>query len=137
MEGRQFAAELSQLRIVGRIDLPALGWTYASLNNAVAATAGREAAAFQAPGGGAAPSMAAWTELRDRLQNILGQTGANLQDAGVVIEHIVDEYAETDTAARDSLAAAWKPGTIPPGLVGSEEKLSYRNPPPTLLTGEE
>ena len=136
MESWQFAAELSQLRTVGRVDLPALGWTYASMNNAVDATAGREAAAFPAPAGAAAASQAAWSALRDDLQNILGRTGANLQDAGVVIEHIVDAYAETDHAARDSLDAAWQPGAVPPGLLGTEEKFVYENPPPAVLKGE-
>jgi len=42
MQGWQFAAELSRLRIVGRVDLPALSSTFAAMNRAVAGTAAGE-----------------------------------------------------------------------------------------------
>lgn len=132
MEGWQFAAELSQLRVVGRVDLPTLSSTYASMNQAVDSTAGGEAAAFQAPGGGTAASHAVWSSLRDDLQNILGKTANNLLDAGVVMEHIVEAYTATDEGARTSLESAWANGQTP-DLQEAEEKFSYSAPPPVVL----
>jgi hypothetical protein len=132
MEGWQFAAELSQLRVVGRVDLPALSSTYASMNHAVNSTASGEAAAFQAPGGVTAGSHAGWSALRDDLQNILGRTATSLLDAGVVIEHIVDAYVATDDAARTSLESAWASGQTP-DLQEAEEKFSNGAPPPVVI----
>jgi hypothetical protein len=132
MQGWQFAAELAQLRIVGQVDLPALSWTYASMNKAVDSTAGQEGAAFQAPGGGVAASQAAWSALRDDLQNILGKTANNVQDAAVAVGHIVDAYAESDHAARDSLNAAWSNGQTP-GLVEAEVSFARDNPPAIVI----
>src|SRR4051812_8880285 len=121
MEGWEFAAELSQLRIVGRVDLPALGSTFAAMNRAVAGTAAGETAAFQAPGGGTAASHAVWSALRDEFQNVLGATATNMVDAGITIEHVVDAYATTDDTARASLEAAWANGQTP-SLLEAEEK---------------
>ncbi|WP_433361089.1 hypothetical protein ACQPZX_27865 [Actinoplanes sp. CA-142083] len=132
MEGWQFAAELSQLRVVGRVDLTALSTTYAKMNNAVDSTADGEAAAFQAPGGGVAASQAAWTGLRDDLQNILGNTSTAFLEAGVVIEHIVDAYIATDEGARDSLTAAWANGQ-PPDLQPLEQEFSQNAPPAVVI----
>jgi hypothetical protein len=128
MEGWQFAAELAQLRIISQVDLPALSWTYASMNHAVNGTVDQQGTAFAAPGGGVATSQAPWSQLRDDLQNILGKTAGNLQDAAVTIEQIVDAYAESDHAARDSLNAAWANGQTP-GLVEAEQQFSRTNPP--------
>jgi hypothetical protein len=132
MEGWQFAAELSQLRIVGRVDLPALSATYAAMNRAVDGTAGGEAAAFQAPGGGVAASRAVWSALRDDFQNVLGTTATNVLDAAVTIEHIVDAYIAADDQARASLQAAWSDGQTP-GLQEAEESFLHRVPPPVVI----
>ena len=132
MEGWQFGAELSQLRIIGRVDLPAMSYTYASMNQAVNSTVSGEAAAFQAPGGGTAASHGVWSGLRDDLQNILGSTATNLLDAGVAIEHVVDAYAASDDAARDSLEAAWANGQTP-GLQDAEEQFTPGPPPPVVI----
>lgn len=135
MEGWQFAAELSHLRIVGRVDLPELSFVYASMNQALNRTEAGEAAAFQAPGGGVAPSRAVWAGLRDDLQNIYGRTSTNLLDAGVVMEHIADAYAASDEGARTSLESAWATGT-PPGLY-SEEETYTRGTLPVVIKGED
>ncbi|MEU8236405.1 hypothetical protein AB0C12_43010 [Actinoplanes sp. NPDC048967] len=132
MEGWQFAAELSQLRIVGRVDLPALSSTFAAMNRAVDSTAGGETSAFQAPGGGSAASHAVWTALRDDFQNVLGNTATNILDAGVTIEHIVDAYLTTDEAARTSLEAAWANGQTP-NLQEAEEKFAQNTPPTVVI----
>jgi hypothetical protein len=131
MAGWQFAAELSQLRIVGRVDLPALSSTFAAMNRAVDSTTSGEAAAFQAPGGGTAASHAVWAALRDEFQNVLGTTAMNLLEAGVTVEHVVDAYAATDDAARASLEAAWANGQSP-SLQEAEEKFT-QNPPPSVV----
>jgi hypothetical protein len=135
MEGWQFAAELSHLRIVGRVDLPELSFTYASMNQALNSTAAGEAAAFQAPGGGVAASRAGWAELRDDLQNIFGQTSTHLIDAGVVVEHVVDAYVASDEGARTGLEAAWATGP-PPGLYEDEEEYT-RDTLPVVIKGED
>ncbi|GAB2617959.1 hypothetical protein Aab01nite_31520 [Paractinoplanes abujensis] len=135
MQGWQFAAELSQLRIVGRVDLPAMSATFAAMNRAVDSTADGETAAFQAPGGGIAPSHAAWSALRDDFQNVLGTTAGNLLDAGSTIEHIVDAYALTDEGAPTSLEKAWE-GTQIPGLQEAEERYRHAPPPSVVLKDE-
>jgi hypothetical protein len=132
MEGWQFAAELSQLRIVGRVDLPALSSTFAAMNRAVDGTAGGETAAFQAPGGGTAAGHAVWAALRDDFQNILGNTAENMLDAGVTIEHVVDAYAATDDDARASLEAAWANGQSP-SLQEAEERYAQSAPPAVVI----
>ncbi|MET8154168.1 hypothetical protein ACIBSW_12595 [Actinoplanes sp. NPDC049668] len=132
MEGWQFAAELSQLRVVSRVDLPALSHAYASMNQAVDRTAGQEGGAFAAPGGGVAPAHGLWSSLRDDLQNILGRTATNMLDAGVVLEHIVDTYAAADAAAASSLEAAWAGGQTP-GLLEAEERFTREVLPPVVL----
>ncbi|MEU4218177.1 hypothetical protein [Actinoplanes sp. NPDC026623] len=132
MEGWQFAAELSQLRIVGRVDLPELSFTYASMNQAVNGTAGGEAAAFQAPDGGTASSQVVWSALRDEIQNVFGRTAIGMLDAGVVMEHIVDAYSATDDAARTSLESAWANGQTP-SLQEAENTFSQSVPPPVVI----
>jgi len=123
---------LSHLRVVARVDLPQLGFTYASMNQAVNSTAAGEAAAFQAPGGGVAASRAVWSALRDDLQNILGHTSSNLVEAGVVMEHVVDAYIAGDEGARTSLESAWATGAAP-GLQEAEEQYTHDAPPPVVI----
>jgi hypothetical protein len=113
LEGWQFAAELSQLRVVGRVDLPALGYTYTAMNQAVDGTRSQEQAAFAAPGGSTSVAYGIWSSVRDDLQNILGQTANAMHAAGVTIEHIVDAYATADTSAAASLKTAWDNGQTP------------------------
>jgi hypothetical protein len=128
LHGHQLAADLSQLRIIGTIDLPALGYTYSRVNNAIAGTAVIDVDAFGQPGGGGGMSQAypAWTALRDDLQNHFGQAAADMHAAATVMLHIVDAYIAADTLARDSLAAAWQDGGPPDGALDSNEKV----PPP-------
>lgn len=135
MEGWQFAAELSQLRVVGRVDLPAMSATYARMNQAVDSTTAGEPAAFQAPGGGVAASRAVWAELRDDLQNIFGNTATAMLEMGVVMEQVVDAYIATDEAARTSLNAAWANGQTP-DLQAAEQAFTQDAPPPVVIKDE-
>jgi hypothetical protein len=84
--GPEFTADLNELRIVGAIDLPMLGYTYATVNNAVAETTAAETAAFQTSDGGT-PSRTAvsWPDLRNQLQNILGHTAENMHTTGQTV----------------------------------------------------
>jgi hypothetical protein len=128
--GWQFAADLSELRTVGAVDLPALGFTYAKLNNAIDATTGHDTTAFQQRGSaGMDQVFAGWSALRDELQNIFGKTADNIHTTGAVILHIVEAYASTDAEARRSLDAAWQSG--PPHLQDGE--VVARTPPPVAL----
>lgn len=134
LQGWQFAAELSQLRIVGRVDLPELGFTYAAMNNAVAGTQDDEQWAFAAPGGGTAVARGVWSSLRDDLQNLLGQTANAMHAAGTTIEHIVDAYAAADTEAGNALNSAWANGQTP-NLTDAETGF-HREPPHVVLTSQ-
>jgi hypothetical protein len=118
--GPEFTADLNELRIIGAIDLPTLGYTYATVNNAIAGTAGQDSAAFQISAGGS-PSWIAdiWPDLRNQLQNILGRTAENMQSTALTVLNIVDAFAATDEASATALTQAWKDG-IPPGIVGGE-----------------
>lgn len=128
--GPEFAADLGELRIIGRIDLPMIGYTYAAVNNAVADTADQDTAAFQTAAGGSLSRIAdSWPDLRDQLQNILGRTAANVQSAGRTVEHIVATYLEGDELTRDVLNDAWAHGS-PPGAVDGEKPPTDQ--PPTV-----
>jgi hypothetical protein len=131
LQGWQFAAELSDLRTVGRVDLPAIGYTYAAMNHAVASTQDGEESAFAAPGGGTTAAHAAWASLRDDLQNFLGRTAQTMHAAGVTVEHIVDAYAATDAGAAASLHSAWDQGQTP-ALTQTETQYRHDVLPPVL-----
>jgi hypothetical protein len=124
----QFAADLNDLRIIGAIDLPTLEYAYAVVNNAVAGTAGADSDAFRTEPGGP-PSLIAevWRDLRDELQNVLGLTAENLHNAGQIVLHIVQAYADTDDSARAALLDAWQDGT-PPGTADRERILPDQPP---------
>ncbi|GAA4235069.1 hypothetical protein GCM10022254_41490 [Actinomadura meridiana] len=57
MAPTELEAELNQLLAVGRITLPHLAWTYATLNNRLADTARYDNAAFAA-----CPATAGWAQ---------------------------------------------------------------------------
>ena len=116
--GWQFAADLSELRTVGAVDLPAMAYTFAALNNAINATAAHDIAGFSTEGGGFDQVYPAWSQLRDDLQNIFGKTSTNIQTAGDVVVGIVETYAATDEEAARSLQSVWNDG--PPSLQDGE-----------------
>lgn len=111
--GWEFAADLSDLKTVGVVDLPAMAYTFAALNNVVDRTIGNDSNGFAWESGGMSQVYAPWSQLRDDLQNLLGQTSQNIQAAAAAIVQIVDAYASTDAAAADSLNAAWDSGQLP------------------------
>jgi hypothetical protein len=116
----EFTADLNDLRIIGAMDLPMLGYTYAMANNAVAGTVGADILAFAVEDGGP-PSVIAdvWIDLRNELQKILGLTAENMLSAGRIVLHIAQAYEDTDTAVGAAIRAAWQ-GGMPPDTVGGE-----------------
>ncbi|GIE84609.1 hypothetical protein [Actinoplanes regularis] len=130
--GWELAADLSELKIVGSIDLPTIGYTYATMNQAINGTAAYDRAAFETPGGGIAATQAVWSALRSDLQTILGRTANNMQQAAAVITNAVAAYAEYDQAAGQSLYEAWSNGQQP-GVVDTEAKYVHQSPPPVVL----
>jgi len=128
--GWRFAADLSELQTVGAIDLPAMAYTFATLNNAIDRTATYDVAAFTLEGAGGFDQVyPAWSQLRDSLQNIFGRTSANIQTAAEVVTGIVQAYAETDTEAARALQSAWHNG--PPSLQAGEHPPP--GPPPVVV----
>ncbi len=115
--GWRLAAELSDLRMIGQVDLPAISYTYSALNNMVDDTAGNDAAAFSWSAGGWSQAYGPWAELRNAYQEILGKMSENMDLAGGAVLRIVDRYAATDDEAAASLRSAWA-NTTPPLLDG-------------------
>lgn len=126
--GQDLEVDLSALRVVATIDLPSLAYTYGELNNVVAGTADYDSASFASPGqeGWVDQVCQPWTELRNTLQNILGNTANVLLDTGAVLNHVVDTYAATDSTAGQLLRDAWSAG--PPTLDPAEVAPPYRQP---------
>jgi hypothetical protein len=116
--GWQFAADLSELRTVGAVDLPSMAYTFAALNNVVNKTNSADSSAFAWSSGGMSQAYSPWSQLRDSLQNLLGKTSQNLEEAGQAVVQIVQTYADSDSAAKQSLQAAWRDGNTPPLLDG-------------------
>jgi hypothetical protein len=91
LSGYQLGADLSELMIIGKVDLPALGATYAGLNHAVDGTADQDSTAFSMPGGGGMSlAYRGWSDLRYELRNIFGTTANNIQVAATVMIHVVE-----------------------------------------------
>jgi hypothetical protein len=128
--GWQFAADLSELQTVGAVDLPAMAYTFAALNNTIDRTRTYDVAGFTMEGAGGFDQVyPAWSQLRDALQTIFGKTAANIQTTGEVVVGVVQAYAATDTEAARTLQAAWQGG--PPSLHDGEHPPP--GPPPAVV----
>jgi hypothetical protein len=127
--GWKFAADLSDLRMVGAVDLPAMAFTFAALNNVVDKTEAADDAGFAWQSGGMSQAFSPWAQLRDSLQNLLGQTSQNLETTAQAVLQIVETYAATDAEAAASLNAAWNGG--PPPLLDGE--YAPPGPAPTVV----
>ncbi|WP_436536409.1 hypothetical protein [Actinoplanes sp. HUAS TT8] len=115
--GWRLGAELSELRMVGQVDLPAISYTYAALNNMVDDTASNDAVLFSWSAGGSSQAYEPWNKLRSAYQEILGKMSENMDVAGGAVLRIVDHYAATDDEAAAALRSAWT-NTTPPLLDG-------------------
>ncbi|MFI1989080.1 hypothetical protein [Actinoplanes sp. NPDC020271] len=126
--GWRLAAELSELRMVGQVDLPAISYTYAALNNMIDDTAGNDAAAFSWSTGGWSQVYEPWNELRSAYQEVLGKMSENIDLAGGALLRIVDHYAATDDEAADALSRSWTNSTPP--LLDGEYIVAGPHPEP-------
>jgi hypothetical protein len=118
--GHELGADLIQIKMIGTVDLPALGHTYTTIGSAIASTAS-DSGAFARQGG---PNLIAgpWTALRDQLLGIFAGTADNLQATSAVMIHIVEAYAATDSAAANTVAGAWRDGQPSPDQLLPSEK---------------
>ncbi|MGH3391978.1 MAG: hypothetical protein ACRDOO_24155 [Actinomadura sp.] len=136
MAESMFASELNQLLAVGKVTLPHLAWTYATLNNRVADTAGYDNAAFAA-----CPATAGWTQdrlhgtwtsLRDRLQDILGRSAQSFEAAADAMVRVAASYEAADAHAAAEVRAAWRDGA-PYSVVSLPEDRRLPPPPPRVI----
>jgi hypothetical protein len=126
--GWRLAADLSELRMVGQVDLPALSYTYSALNNMIDDTAGNDAAAFSYSAGGWSQAYEPWNRLRNSFQELLGQMSENMDLAAGAVLRIVDHYVAADDEAATALRAAWKDG--PPPTLNGEYIVPGEHPQP-------
>jgi hypothetical protein len=136
MADSRLEAELNQLLAVGKITLPHLAWTYAKLNNRVAHASGYDNTAFAA-----CPATAGWTqdqlrgtwtELRNRLQDILARSAKSFEAATEAMLQVAANYEAADADATGRIRQAWRGG--PPEYllsVGDDKKLPP--PPPGVI----
>jgi hypothetical protein len=101
-EGKDLGADLYELWLAGRKNLPNVAQVYADANGHVASTEDLVHLAFHRPeqlGGAFGPAYADWRELRDQLQRILADTAANLVLTGQALCVAASMYAATDAEA--------------------------------------
>ncbi|MFI5959790.1 hypothetical protein [Cryptosporangium sp. NPDC051539] len=137
LHGSDLAADLIQLAVIGRVDLPALGATYAHLNNAVAGTADYDLTAFALPGrrAGMTASYELWSQLRDDLRDALGGTSTDMQNSATIMLHVVGGYISADEEAARIVTTAWKNG--PPPHKTARDERAPDGPVPDVVTGDE
>lgn len=121
LEGEALGVELVDLWHAGRIGLPRIAEAYVEANHTLAGTADHDDAFSRGYGGeyyaGGASSgkvSGPWTQLRNTIQTILGNTANNVEQAGVTLVHVADCYAQTDTEAGDRLRREWDERAIDP-----------------------
>jgi hypothetical protein len=121
LEGEALGVELVALWHAGRIGLPRIAEAYVEANRTLAGTASGDGAFSRGYGGeyytGGASSgqvYGPWTQLRNTIQTILGNTANNVEQAGVVLVQIADAYAQTDAAAADRLRREWDNRAVDP-----------------------
>jgi hypothetical protein len=126
----ELAADLDELRIIGAVDLPALSFTYAKLNQAIATTANHDSEAFLQPGGagGLDQVHGAWAGLRSSVLNLLGTAANDLEAAGDTILSIMDAYATTDVEAARLVDKAWAGGLPTDRLLSGETPPGEQKP---------
>jgi hypothetical protein len=119
--GKELAADLYQILVVGKSDLPTVAAEYREAVSKVdSAGAAAPHAMRRPPFFGADQVQQAWLDLRDELGRFLSESEDSLGDAGRALVMAVDQYAETDTVAAkelDRLREGYEPlpGVEPPG----------------------
>ncbi len=127
LHGTDLAADLNQLLLLGRVDLPLLQYTYATLNNTLAG--GPPGSAFTpVPAVGSDQAGGEWTSAAGYLQNVFAQTADTLGATAQMILHVAALYEATDNAARDAIAGVWADG--PPQQDALHQELPLPGPVP-------
>jgi hypothetical protein len=127
-------ADLTELRIVARVEFPHLEDLYSRTNHQVAGTEAHDGNAF----GGIlrSPIEAAFQGLRDQFRNALGRVEQTLEGAGQVLDHIVEVYKATDSESAAGFSLAWGDGgtaTIPPQVLDSNDDPLPGPIPPVVI----
>ncbi|GAA4619353.1 hypothetical protein GCM10023195_87430 [Actinoallomurus liliacearum] len=130
-----FVVDLNQLLGAGRVTLPHLAWTYATLNNRVADTVGFDNTAFApcpATGGVQDQLRAPWTALRNRLQDVLGRSAKSFEEAGTALVHVAAHYEAAEADAATKVREAWR-GGAPDAVISIPEDKVLPPPPPHVI----
>lgn len=129
--GQDLGADLFELWKAGKVFLPQVAEVYLQANGTVADTSKEDTAAFSRPvpdyrrGGFNDQSGQVyphWQALRDRFQEILGKTAANLVGQGEALMTIVKMYADADEEARRALENAIADRADNPNLAPPHEE---------------
>ncbi|MEV5748383.1 hypothetical protein AB0L00_11235 [Actinoallomurus sp. NPDC052308] len=131
--------ELNHLLAAGRITLPHLARTYATLNNRVADTSGYDNTAFApcpAAGGAQDQLRAPWTALRNRLQDVLGRSAKSFEAAGDAMVHVAAHYEAAEADAAAQVRKAWRGGAPDRVLSIADDKKLPPPPPRVIMTHE-
>lgn len=95
-------AELHELRLVARKQLPNVADLYYEATNITHTSAFYQSSVFR----GDDSVKAAWMDVRDRLQEVLGETASNLYDVAIALDELTTAMGKTDRHnARQVLAA--------------------------------
>ncbi|MEV5704471.1 hypothetical protein [Actinoallomurus sp. NPDC052274] len=132
-----FVVELTHLLAAGKVTLPHLAWTYATLNNRVADTTGYDNTAFAscpATGGAQDQLRAPWTALRNRLQDVLGRSAKSFEAAGTAIVHIAAHYEAAEADAAAQVRKAWRGGAPDEVISIPADKVLPAPPPRVIMT---
>lgn len=120
LEGELLGVELNDLWHAGKIGMPRIAEAYVEANRTLASTSNHEGAFSRGYGGeygGGSSSgkvMGPWTQHRNTIQTVLGNTANNVVEAGTVLVHIADSYASNDGAAATRLQQEWNNRVIDP-----------------------
>jgi hypothetical protein len=99
-------ADLYRLTVVAQRHFPTVAGDFGAAHAAVAGTVGMEGGLRRPAyfGGSVGPAMSAWSELRDHLASVLGQTRDNLNGVADALLLAVQVFANADQAAASELA---------------------------------
>jgi hypothetical protein len=105
--GTELGVELAELWLCGRSYLPAVAQAFLKANGAIAGTDG-DSGKFDRQGtvpgttiSASVPGQVypAWSQLRNELQRVMGQSAVNTYDSSDALVRVADAYAASDTAA--------------------------------------
>lgn len=92
-------AGLDSLTLVGAKLLPTVAQHFSEFASALHFGSGNSGMLFRTPGSRGervGPVLAKWTELRDALISLAGETAVNVNDAGMGLLQVVEMYGGTD-----------------------------------------